>query len=88
MLAPHGRGPLPHFTRPLDVALPCIGGDGACVGLVMQGWRLGVDVEPRYAFDLHGWLRAPLHMVHGDRALAFRPGAVDGNILNEDVKWS
>ncbi len=71
----------PTLGRPLTLALPCVGLDGACHGLQ----ALRVPFKAKYVFDILGCLRGPLATVHGaSQAEGFNLGA-EGNLLLEDV---
>ena len=74
----------PHLGRPLTLALPCIGLDGASHSLV----GMGVPFRVEYAFDTNGGLLPALATIHGAGAARFKLGPTAGDILREDVsQW-
>ena len=80
----HLLPPFPHFGRPLRLALPCIGIDGASHALKGVGAPFQVD----YAFDINASLLRPLATVHGTRVDYFCLGPAVGDILREDItRW-
>ena len=73
----------PPLGRPLTLALPCIGLDGA--GHALQ--RMSVPFRAVHVFDTNGSLRPLLSTVHGAQAASnFRLGPVVGDVLLEDVR--
>ncbi len=74
---------LPIPARPVTLALPCVGLDGACNGLR----AIGIPFVARYVVDVAGYLRRPLAAVHGaDEAERFDLGPLDGDLLQHDIE--
>ena len=79
---------LPLCASVLTVALLCVGADGGCAGLQQQGWVPGTHYQPKYVMDTCGYLRTVAWNLHGSMAAGFRLGAIDGDILTEDIaQW-
>lgn len=76
-------GPLPQFPRPLRLALPCAGVDGAGHALRM----MGVPVDPVHVYDLNSYLRPALLALHGpSSANRLHLGPDVGDILRVDPR--
>ena len=74
-------GALPTLPRPLRLALPCAGVDGAGHALRM----MGIPAEPTHLYDLREHLRPALLRLHGESAAGrLHLGPTAGNILELD----
>ena len=78
----HLVGHVAQPPRPITLALPCCGIDGAGHALA----ALGVPFEAKYVYDIRISLRGALARLHGqESARRFHLGPETGNILNVDV---
>ena len=69
--------------RPVTLAVPCVGIDGACHALA----ALGVDFHAVYVHDIRDHLRKPLTQLHGAvHASQFKLDDIEGDILNVDER--
>lgn len=74
-------GTLPTLTRPLRLALPCAGVDGA--GHALRA--MGIPAEPTHLYDLREHLRPALLRLYGEGAAGrLHLGSAAGNILELD----
>jgi len=81
----HLLGEVVRPGRPVTLALPCVGIDGA--GHALKA--MGVDFHAVYVHDIRPHLRKPVSQLHGQaRASHFQLDDVEGDILNVNVhEW-
>ncbi len=78
---------LPELSRPVTIALPCVGLDGASAALIELGYRSGRDFIPVHVYDVQDHLRQPLCRLHGEQiSSGFHLGPGPGDVTEADYQ--